>query len=349
MADICIAKKPNGPGKTTDKPDGNPQNPGGTTPHHTHDNGKPTGKPSNGHTPGAPISPVDNGNGKHHHTTPPVYTNDGHSITAKSGGEVVIGSQTVRPGDKITIGSGSHKTEVALQTDHGKTRLNIGGTIYSVVPDGPKVTPGPGGKPSVSVGVITTNGHTITAVRSGKSVVLVDGTSSTTVLAGEQVTFDGEKISVPPRGGSIAVNGNGVPLTAGDGASATVTAGGHTFTAIDAGKSIMLKDGSSTVLLKDGGKTVFEGQTISVVPSGTAIVVNGKTTLLSASGKSGASKTTTGVGAYITGGLGGTHGGSSPASTSVLPSNGTGSSLRFGDVRVLSACVLGFMSVLAFW
>lgn len=314
----------------------------------------------------------------------------------------MIGSQTVKPGHKITIGSGPHKTEVALQTDHGKTRLNIGGSIYNPVHHPAKVTPPP--KP-VSVGVVTTDGHEITAIRSGKSVVLVDGTSSKTIRAGEEATFEGQKISVPRHGGSIAVNGNGVTLTTGEKLQATLTAGGHTFTAIDAGKSIVVKDRSSTIVLGDGEKTVFEGQTISAVSTGNAIVIDGRTTTLSAAGvvatsqsaiitagghtmtaldksgsvilKDGSSTatirdgrttvfegqtiavprhgsavvvngkttsfsssketTTTGIGAYITGGLGRGGDGSSPSATStVLSATGSASSIRSDGL--LSIC-----------
>lgn len=262
----------------------------------------------------------------------------------------------------------------------------------------------------MSVGVITTNGHEITAIRSGKSIVLVDGTSSKTIRAGEGATFEGQEISVPPRGGSIAVNGNNVALTSGEQLQATLTAGGHTFTAIDAGKSIVVKDRSSTIVLRDGEKTVFDGQTISAVSTGNAVVIDGKTTTLSAikgaetsrsavitagghtitaldksgsviledgsttatirdgrtavfegqtfsvprhgsavvvNGKttsfsSSEEPTTTGVGAYITGGLG-RGGNSSPTSTAVLATTNAASMIR--PVRFLSVF---FFSILRF-
>lgn len=246
------------------------------------------------------MSPADNG----HHTgqgpkpTPPVYTHGHTSITAQSGGGVVVGTKTVRPGQKVTIGSGTSRTVVALQTEGRHTKLVIGGSTYHAVPQHPGATPAP----HISAGVVTTNGHTITAIRSGKSIIVAEGSSTTTLRAGGKATFGGQTFSAPHHGGSIVVNGNGVPLTAAGSSQAVVTAGGHRFTAIDVGKSVIVKDGSSTLVVKDGSQTTFEGQKVSVVPDGGAIVINGKTTSLSALGsdKATASITVTAGGHTIT-------------------------------------------------
>ena len=139
-----------------------------------------------------------------------------------------------------------------------------------------------GSRHQPSEAVITTNGHIITAIHSGGSLILKDGTQRTTVAAGKSATFDGQTFRVPWHGGSVAVNGHHVPFTAADASKAVVTAGGHTFTAVYVGKSVILKDGSSTITVKDGSHTRFAGQDITVGPHGGAIIVNGKTKSLSA-------------------------------------------------------------------
>jgi hypothetical protein len=133
--------------------------------------------------------------------------------------------------------------------------------------------------------VITSGGHKITVIHSGGSVILKDGSSKTTVAAGSKVTFEGQTIKVPSHGhgGGVTVNGDHVHLTGVLSSQAVITAGGDTITAVDSGSSVILKEGSKTITLKDGGSTKFEGHTISIGPSGSVVVVDGKTaTLLAA-------------------------------------------------------------------
>ncbi|KAK5175211.1 uncharacterized protein LTR77_000348 [Saxophila tyrrhenica] len=415
-----------------DQPQDEPHDKPHNGPHHTGEDGTPTQHPqgpqhtggndaptqvhhtdSPQHTGGSEhVSPADHGDKPHH--TPQVYTHGHTSVTAGRGGAVVIGSKTVRPGHKVTIGSGPSTTIVALERHSGHTRLVMGGSTYHPVPQHVAVTPTPGGqqKPHVSAGVVTTNGHTITAIRSGKSMIIAEGSSTTTVRPGGKATFEGQTFSVPHRGGSIGVNGDGVQLTTGDGSQATISAGGHKFTAVDAGKWVIFKDGSSRIIVKHGSQTKFHGQTVSVAPSGTAVVINGRTTTLSVGGKTtateslvvtagghtitaldrsgsvvlkessstatvkdgrdatfagqtisvmpkgsvlvvngkttsfGASKTSTDVGSYITGGLG--HGAGSSPGPSATPATGAASSLGSSSLMgTLGAGLLAFIGMVA--
>ena len=213
---------------------------------------------------------------------PPVYSAGNTIVTAKSNGAVVYGSQTVKPGHSITVGSGPSKTIVGLNTNGGATHLVVNGKTYDAVPGLIAATLAPGTQGLYSTAVITTNGHTFTAIQSGGSVVLEDKSSTRTVPAGSVITFEGQTIKADPTGGAIIVNGHSSALSAAGVSAAVVTAGGHTLTAVDSGNSVILADGSSTVTLKDEAQTVFEGQTVSIGPGGSAVIVNGKTATMSA-------------------------------------------------------------------
>ncbi len=325
-----------GNGRPTNRPQSPNTDPEGNE-HHHQDQPHNGGQPQNGHNPGSD-------------SEAPVYTHDHKTVTAMPGGAVVFGSKTVQPGHEVTIGAGWSKTTVALQTKGGNTRLLVDGSTYDHAPQH-VVTQAAfaASEPHESAVVITTNGRTITAIREGRSIILVDGTSTATVRDGSHVTFEGQTVSVPDRGASVAVNGKILPLTAAGGSQAVVTAEGHIFTAVDVGRSIMLKDVSSTALVKDGRQTQFEGQTISVGPQGTAIVVDGKTITLSEVKKttSSTSRTTTGIGDYVHHGLGGATRSSSPATAP-----DTGAAPRSIDagmaVKIFSAAVLGCISALIF-
>ncbi|KAK3704185.1 hypothetical protein LTR37_014025 [Vermiconidia calcicola] len=232
------------------------------------------------------------GAGEHHggDVTPTVYRGGDTEVTAKPDGAVVYSGHTVRPGHSITFGSGPSRTVVALHTKGRLPHLVVGGSTYDAVP----VT-----SSHVEAAVVHMNGHTITAVRSGKSVIIAEGDLTTTVPAGREVTFEGQTIRVPSHGSSVVVNGEHAPLTAADSSQAVVTAGGHTFTAVDVGSSVVLKDGSSTITVKEGSQTEFEDQTVSVGPSDSGfVVVNGKTTSLSAAAATTSSEAIITAGGY---------------------------------------------------
>ena len=269
---------------------------GGDGPHHTntHHDSQPTG---HGHSPGghntATVLPAHETHGHHtggdHVTTAGnnekpsrshhVFTVGSSEITAKPHGPVTVGHHTLHRGQTVTLGHGPSATTVALE-GHGKSEHLVvnGKTQKGHI----EVTPATESQAEVSSAVITSNGHKITAIYSGGSVVLKDGSSKTTVAAGSKVTFDGQTIKVPSHGSSVKIDGLHVPLTAVSSSQAVITAGGHTLTAVDSGKSVILQDGSKTITVKDGARTTFDGHTISVGPSGSAIVVDGKTVTLSA-------------------------------------------------------------------
>lgn len=187
-----------------------------------------------------------------------VFNVDGTQVTVNPNGAITIGSHTLKPRQTITLGSGADVTTIALTGSGGSEQLIIDGTTYGAHP---VVAPPPGSEAQISEAVFTTNGDTITAIYSGGSVILMDGSKTTTIPSGATTTFDGELFKVPPHGGFIAVDGHKVPLTAAGGAQAVITIDGHIITAINAGKSIILKEKSSTIMVKDGAQTTFEGHT----------------------------------------------------------------------------------------
>lgn len=207
------------------------------------------------------------------------------AITAQSNGAVVFKGSTVQPGPSVTVGSGSSAKVVALQTDGGSTNLIVEGSTVQVLPGGGSITTAPDSVTGVSsMALITTNGQTITAVQSGSSLILQSGSSTATVSAGKAATFAGETILAVPTEDAVFVNGNITPLTAAEGvegaSQAVMTANGHTITAMDSGNSVVLVDGSITKTLQDGSAIVFQGQTISAQERGMAVVVNGHTSSL---------------------------------------------------------------------
>ena len=224
-------------------------------------------------------------NGGAQATAGSVYSAGNTVITAQSNGAVVIGEQTVAPGQSITVGSGSSTTVVALQTGGGNTNLVVAGSTFEASPGNAAITAAPGVVTGVSsMALIETNGQTITAIQSGSSLILQDGSSTTTIGEGEAATFAGETIIAAPTEDAVFVNGNITPLSAAEGvegaSQAVITAGGHTITAVDAGNSVLLVDGSTTKTLQDGSDAVFQGQTISAQEGGMAVVVNGHTSTL---------------------------------------------------------------------
>lgn len=249
------------------QPSGYAHSPGG------HDTATPGGRHSGG---GNDVTPAGHqSTGKTHH----VFTVGSSEITANPRRPVTVGHHTLHRGQTVTLGDGPSATTVALE-GHGKSEhLVVNGKTQK---GHYQVAPATESHADVSSAVITSNGHKITAIYSSGSVVLQEGSSKTTVAAGSKVTFDGQTIKVPAHGNSVKINGHNVPLTAVSSPEAVITAGGHTLTAVDSGKSVVFQDGSKTITVKDGAKTTFDGHTISVGPSGSAVVVDGKTVSLSA-------------------------------------------------------------------
>ncbi|KAK5136864.1 hypothetical protein LTR08_001786 [Meristemomyces frigidus] len=166
--------------------------------------------------------------------------------------------------------------------------------------------PGSPSAPAVvaSQAIVTAGGHTFTAVQSGGAVVLQDASSTAAVNGNSVATFADQTVSLLPHGSGFAVNGQTVntfapaPMSGAVAAGATqavVTAGGHTFTAIQDGGSLILQDASSTSTVSSDSVAIFAGQTVSLLSSGSAFAVNGQT--LSAV----APTPTLGLGAVVTG------------------------------------------------
>lgn len=133
--------------------------------------------------------------------------------------------------------------------------------------------------------LVTTDGLTFTAVRSGEAVVLKDASSTARVPVGSAVTFEGQTVSAVYGGGAVAVNGEQHSLSAPQtqatrtGApAAVVTAAGHTLSVAKAGSSaIVLLDAFSTMTLQDSGTATFEDQSVSVASDGSFVVVGTQT------------------------------------------------------------------------
>lgn len=215
----------------------------------------------------------------------PMYSAGNTVVTAQPGGAVVVGDQTVAPGQSVTIGSGSATTVVALETNAASTNLIVGGSTVPVMPQRGTITAAPESvTEAASMALITTNGQTITAIQAGSSLLLQCGSSTSTVAANEAATFAGETILAMPTEHAVFVNGNILPLTAAKGvegaSQAVISANGHTITALDAENSVLLVDGSMTRTLLDGSDAVFQGQTFSAQETGMAVVVNGHTSSL---------------------------------------------------------------------
>ncbi|KAK6441218.1 hypothetical protein LTR95_002547 [Oleoguttula sp. CCFEE 5521] len=214
-----------------------------------------------------------------------VATIGGQVVSVQGAGSaVVIGGSTLSlsaaPTKVFTAGGQAitaviHGTAVILQASGQSITLAAGGigiiagqaaildASGDVVVDGTTVHVNPA---TVSAGtmVFTEDGHTITAIRQGNSVVLQEGGKATTVPADATVAFAGEVITDP-----------GARTTAAPAALTAILDNGQILTALDAGSSIVLVEDGTTVTLAKGQQTVFRGETISALSTGAAVVING--------------------------------------------------------------------------
>ncbi|OQN96747.1 hypothetical protein B0A48_17171 [Cryoendolithus antarcticus] len=181
-----------------------------------------------------------------------VFTAGGQAITAVDLGTAVVLQVS---GQSITLAAGGIGIIAGQAAILDASR--------DVVVDGTTVHVNPA---TVSAGtaVFTQDGHTITAIRQGNSVVLQEGGKVTTVPADATVAFAGEVITDP-----------GARITAAPAALTTILDDGQTLTALDTGGSIVLIEDGSTVTIAKGQQTVFRGETISALSTGAALVVNG--------------------------------------------------------------------------
>ncbi|KAF2017233.1 hypothetical protein BU24DRAFT_146489 [Aaosphaeria arxii CBS 175.79] len=198
-------------------------------------------------------------------TNPPVLTFGTNTVTPNSGGNFVIGSQTLSPGGPAitvngntvsigpsgtiavvngvtqTLGNAPPITPPPVLTAGSLTvpATIIGGTTQFVVAPGQTLTPG---------GVLTVNGNTFS--------MPADGHGSTIVINGVTSTLNGGGIPVLTR------EGEGVTASVNQGTTAFVFGPGQTLT--------------------PGGQITVSGTTFSMPASasGTVIVINGVTTTL---------------------------------------------------------------------
>ena len=206
--------------------------------------------------------------------------------------ETTLSPSAIGPHEKMLAISGTPM--LFLETVIGQGASKITEYVYgslvmtaSVVGSGAsKHTEYIGDPSQTSEAVITTDGHTFTAIQIPGSVVLEDFTSTTTVSDDSTVFFNSEKIVVLEDGSGMVVNGNTFSMSEAAAAfqtgEAVFTADGHTFTALEMPDSVVLEDGSSTTTLQDGSIATFDGKKVSVLQDGGAVVVNGKTISMSA-------------------------------------------------------------------
>jgi hypothetical protein len=180
-----------------------------------------------------------------------------------TGGGVVIGGQTLTPGQVTTLNG------VVISVPPGGSSVVIGGSTVAVSPANPTTPP-----------VITFGQSLITANPSGEFII---GTQ-TLKPGGPILTVDGTTLSIGPSG-TIAVV-NGVTQTIGGGPQITgppaLTVGDHTVAATVVGGTTQFVLGPGQTLTPGGVLTV-DGTTFSL-PSGGAtpavVVVNGVTSTL---------------------------------------------------------------------
>jgi hypothetical protein len=147
------------------------------------------------------------------------------------------------------------------------------------LPPAQTVVPSPGGG-AVLTG---TDGQHITAAKGPSgSIVIGDGTQSTTLAPGQQITTDGITLSAPAgSGGTIVANSRVVALTTPVAVPAAQTA--QTFTGTDGnivtveqqGGNLVVHNGASTITVAAGHAQVVDGLTISDPTATSLYYLNG--------------------------------------------------------------------------
>jgi hypothetical protein len=183
---------------------------------------------------------------------PAPVTVGGTAVTPIAGSAVLIGGQTIRPGQAATLANGQ------------VVSLSPGGNTVLVNGQSAAITPAPTAGPALSP--VNVNGAQVTPIAGG---VVISGT---TLLAGNVATIGGNTISIASQGGTIVVNGK----TAGIAATPLVTVAGVVATPAPGGAVVI--SGST---LSNGQVATINGQAVTV--SGGQLIVNGQTATLPAS------------------------------------------------------------------
>ena len=315
----------------------------GTKPVGTNTKAKPTTdpdpnrKPTHGHNhEGRPVNgvkasdtakpAVNSENGR------PVITVGTLAVTANSRSKYKISGKTLEPGKRITIGSGTLATTVAMETKGTATYVAVNGNTSEVraAPSDVGVTEVLIGKQTLTAGSsMIASGHTYSLANSD-SVIYVDGhpdkvtlndaTSVATLSNGFVVT---EIVPTHPRSTQHASTNGRDPGTM----STTVP-------------EYLL--GSYTLL--PGSTAVMSGTTYSLAPGGSVLYVNGHAETVSANAsdhvvtlENGVVVTETGVTTLLA-----TRAGKgSASSSSVVVTKGSGCLLQASTFRVLAIAVIG--------
>jgi hypothetical protein len=182
---------------------------------------------------------------------PVPVTVGGAAVTPIAGSAILIGGQTIQPGQVATLANGQ------------VVSLSPGGNTVLVNGQSAVITPAPTAGPVL--GSMNVNGAQVTPIAGG---VVISGT---TLLPGNVATIGGNTISIPAQGGTIVVNGK----TAGIAATPLVSVGGVVATPVPGGVVI---DGST---LSNGQVATINGHAVTV--SAGQLIVNGQTASLPAS------------------------------------------------------------------
>lgn len=206
---------------------------------------------------GTRVFPISNGPGQQQTDTP-----DGQN---QSPSVVVIGSQTLTPGQTTTI----EGVTVVVPPNAGGSSLVIGGSTIAISPAGPTGPP-----------VITVESNPVTANSQGQFII----GSQTLTPGGPAITDNGNTYSLAPSG-SVAVI-NGVTTSLANAPAPTpapvLVVNGQTVPAfVDKGTTQFVLGPGQT--LTPGGVLAISGTTYSMPASGSGsvVVINGATSTLS--------------------------------------------------------------------
>jgi hypothetical protein len=189
-------------------------------------------------------------------TPAPTLNIGGQVVTANAGGSFIVAGQTLTQGGQITVSGNT------VSLAQGATALVVNGQTIT--------------RPAV----------TAAAAASGSPILTIDGTTIKPATGGESFIIGGQTLTP---GGVITANGNTISLGTGATPSIAVVNGvtqtlhpiitpaainvaGTQFTELPGGSFVI---GSQT--LHPGGQITVSGTTLSLGPSASFIVVNGKT------------------------------------------------------------------------
>ncbi|OQO06069.1 hypothetical protein B0A48_08657 [Cryoendolithus antarcticus] len=209
-------------------------------------------------------------------------------IAVPTGGSAILSQVS---GGGVAVDIGRSATTIA----NGGI-ATVGGQTFSVRQSGGAVVVGsstqilPAAPDRTSVAIVA-GGQTLTVLGSGSAVVVAQGGSTVTVVPGQPATLGSQTISLASDNGGLVVGsatfanvGTSSPANAGSGlASAVLTAGGQTITAVAQGGSVVFNNGGTEVTVAIGATATTAGQVVNVPRTGGVVVIDGSALQLSAS------------------------------------------------------------------